>query len=71
MSGHDHSHDHDHSHEPKWKHDGVRVISGNALDPKRNLTYKITITVAEKRLTTRGCMIGGLICKNVGWTRAR
>ena len=31
--GHDHSHDHDHSHEPKWKHDGVRVIPGNQLDP--------------------------------------
>ncbi|HEX2538242.1 MAG TPA: mannose-6-phosphate isomerase, partial [Pseudolabrys sp.] len=31
--GHDHSHDHDHSHEPKWKHDGVRVIPGNDLDP--------------------------------------
>ena len=23
---------HDHSHGPKWKHDGVRVISGNSLD---------------------------------------
>ena len=30
---HDHPHDHDHSHEPKWKHDGVRVVPGNALDP--------------------------------------
>ncbi len=25
--------DHDHSHEPRWKHDGVRVIRGDALDP--------------------------------------
>jgi uncharacterized RmlC-like cupin family protein len=41
MSGsHDHthphpSHDHDHSHgDPeRWKHDGVRVIPGNQLDP--------------------------------------
>ena len=36
--GHDHSHDHDHPHdhahdgEPRWKHDGVRVIPGNSLD---------------------------------------
>ena len=35
---HDHSHDHDHPHdhahdgEPRWKHDGVRVISGDKLD---------------------------------------
>ena len=28
---HDHSGDHDH--EPHWKHDGVRVIPGNSLDP--------------------------------------
>jgi len=27
MSGHDH----DHGHDPKWKHDGVRVIPGNQL----------------------------------------
>jgi uncharacterized RmlC-like cupin family protein len=32
---HDQPHDHgnDHSHEPKWKHDGVRVIPGGSLDP--------------------------------------
>jgi hypothetical protein len=38
MSGthdHPHSHDHDHSHgdAERWKHDGVRVIPGNQLDP--------------------------------------
>ncbi|WP_026439055.1 cupin domain-containing protein [Acidocella facilis] len=27
---HDHTHDHDH--EPRWKHDGVRVIKGDRLD---------------------------------------
>src|SRR4030095_6935077 len=28
------SHDaHDHPHDPKWKHDGVRVIPGHSLDP--------------------------------------
>jgi uncharacterized RmlC-like cupin family protein len=33
MSEHDHGHDHDHEHDAKWKHDGVRVIPGNELDP--------------------------------------
>ena len=28
---HDHAHGHDH--EPRWKHDGVRVIKGDKLDP--------------------------------------
>src|ERR1700748_2122814 len=27
------SHDHDHPHTPRWKHDGVRVIKGDQLDP--------------------------------------
>jgi uncharacterized RmlC-like cupin family protein len=27
------AHDHPHDHAPKWKHDGVRVIPGNTLDP--------------------------------------
>jgi len=33
--GHDHSHEHPHDHssgEPRWKHDGVRVVPGNQLD---------------------------------------
>ncbi len=33
---HDHSHDHDHDHAGvavRWKHDGVRVIPGDRLDP--------------------------------------
>jgi uncharacterized RmlC-like cupin family protein len=25
--------DHDHPHDPRWKHDGVRVIKGDQLDP--------------------------------------
>ena len=34
MTGsHDHSNDHDHTHDERWKHDGVRVIPGNQLDP--------------------------------------
>ena len=31
---HDHHHTHEHSHDhDRWKHDGVRVIPGNQLDP--------------------------------------
>ena len=29
----DADHGHDHPHEPRWKHDGVRVIPGDRLDP--------------------------------------
>ena len=30
---HSHSHDHAHGDSERWKHDGVRVIPGNQLDP--------------------------------------
>jgi len=35
MTGpHDHTHsDHQHDHDERWKHDGVRVIPGDQLDP--------------------------------------
>ena len=43
--------------------------SGKAFDPQRNLTYRLSIDVSAERMTTRGCVLGGLICKSVGWTR--
>ncbi|TIX90463.1 DUF2147 domain-containing protein [Rhizobium sp. P44RR-XXIV] len=45
------------------------VYSGSAFDPQRDLTYRITVTVSGDRMTTRGCVIAGLICKGVDWTR--
>jgi len=33
MHDHDKSEDHEHEHAPRWKHDGVRVIPGDRLDP--------------------------------------
>ncbi|TXI12502.1 MAG: DUF2147 domain-containing protein [Rhizobium sp.] len=42
---------------------------GNAFDPQRDLNYRITLTVSGDRMTTRGCIIAGLICKGVDWTR--
>jgi uncharacterized protein (DUF2147 family) len=44
-------------------------LSGQGFDPKRNLTYSMTITVGAGTLTTQGCVIGGLICKTVNWSR--
>lgn len=45
------------------------VYSGNAFDPQRDLTYKITVTVNGDRMATKGCVVAGLICKGVDWTR--
>jgi uncharacterized protein (DUF2147 family) len=43
--------------------------SGSAFDPQRDMTYRITLDVGSDRMTTTGCVLGGLLCKGVGWTR--
>ncbi|NLS01315.1 DUF2147 domain-containing protein [Rhizobium sp. P38BS-XIX] len=43
--------------------------TGNAFDPQRDLNYRITVTVNGDHMTTKGCIVAGLICKGVDWTR--
>lgn len=43
--------------------------SGKAYDPQRNMTYRLSMDVGAERMTTRGCVLGGLVCKGVNWTR--
>lgn len=43
--------------------------SGSAFDPQRDMTYKLTMTIDGNRMTTRGCVVAGLICRSVEWTR--
>jgi len=47
------------------------TAKGTAYDSKRKLTYSMTLRVTGKSLTTRGCIVGGLICKDVGWAPAK
>jgi uncharacterized protein (DUF2147 family) len=32
------------------------------------MNYKITLTVAANKMTSKGCVLGGLLCKDVDWT---
>lgn len=48
---------------------GTDTLAGKAYDPKRNLTYSMEIKVSPSSLDTRGCVIGGLVCRNVSWSR--
>lgn len=41
--------------------------SGTAYDPKRDSTYSLTVTVRQGELTTRGCILGRWLCRDVGW----
>jgi uncharacterized protein (DUF2147 family) len=48
---------------------GAARWSGDAFDPQRNQTYTIRIHVANERMTTYGCVMGGLMCASMSWTR--
>jgi len=43
--------------------------SGSAFDPQRNMTYKISVSVKGDSMTTKGCIVAGLLCKGVEWSR--
>ena len=43
--------------------------TGSAFDPKRHLDFSMEMRVAGDRLTTRGCVFAGFVCRDVGWTR--
>jgi len=45
----------------KWK--------GKAFNPEDGKTYTGTMALSADRLTTAGCVLGGLICRSVNWTR--
>lgn len=45
--------------------------SGSAFDPQRDMSYKITLDVSDSKMTSKGCVLGGLLCKGVGWTRIK
>jgi uncharacterized protein (DUF2147 family) len=47
------------------------TLAGKAYDPKRKMSYSVTVTVEGERLVTRGCILGGVVCKNVYWTPAQ
>ena len=45
--------------------------SGSAFDPQRDMSYKITLDVSGDTMTSKGCVLGVLLCKGVGWTRIK
>lgn len=42
---------------------------GQAFDPQRNLRYNMSFDVDGASMQSRGCLLGGLLCKAMGWTR--
>ena len=48
---------------------GASHWTGSAFDPQRNQRYTVSVHVADKRMTTDGCVMGGLVCQSMRWTR--
>ena len=49
---------------------GEATYRGQAFDPKRNIRVPATIRVlGPSTLLVKGCVIGGLLCKEQRWTR--
>ena len=44
--------------------------TGKAFNPEDGKTYVGKATVSGGSMTTQGCVLGGLICKSVSWSRA-
>lgn len=47
------------------------TLAGTAYDAKRKRTYSMTMRISASRLVTRGCILGGALCKSVNWTSAK
>lgn len=48
--------------------EGPATLVGTAYDRKRDRSYSVSIVLGQGSMTTRGCILGGLLCKRVSWT---
>jgi len=50
---------------------GASSLAGSAYDVKRDMQYSMQISIENDRMQTTGCMLVGVVCKSMGWTRTR
>jgi uncharacterized protein (DUF2147 family) len=53
------------------KQAGGGPLAGSVLDPKTGKSYSATIVLQGDQMITKGCVLGGVICKSTIWTRLR
>lgn len=51
------------------KPNGDNKWAGKAYNPEDGKVYTGNMTLDGAKLTTQGCVLGGLICRSVNWTR--
>ena len=47
------------------------MLTGTAYDPQRKLNLSTSVSVNGDQMTTQGCVLAGLICKSMSWTRVK
>ena len=52
------------------KPDGDNYWAGSAYNPEDGKTYTGKMALSGNTLTTKGCVLGGIICKSVSWSRS-
>lgn len=52
------------------KPNGAGKWSGSAFNPEDGKTYSGTMSLSGNTLTTSGCVLGGMICRSVKWSRS-
>jgi uncharacterized protein (DUF2147 family) len=48
---------------------GDSAMSGTAYDPQRKLNYRLEINYGSQSMQTRGCVLAGIVCNSISWTR--
>jgi uncharacterized protein (DUF2147 family) len=51
------------------KPSGASTWNGQAFNPEDGKTYSGTMTLSGNSLTTQGCVLGGIICRSVKWSK--
>jgi uncharacterized protein (DUF2147 family) len=45
------------------------TLAGEAFDVRRGLTYSVLISFEQDAMTTKGCLVAGVVCRTMSWTR--
>ncbi len=48
---------------------GANAWAGKAFNPEDGKTYSGKLTLSGSTMTTSGCVLGGLICRSVSWSK--
>ncbi len=55
----------------RLKRQDTARYKGTAHDPSAGLTYSMTVKTSETSMQSQGCVLAGLACRSMGWTRLR